>query len=93
MGRGLQPYQLLEIVIKRFSQENTMKVKCPTCSKEVVWTAEAKDRPFCSESCKLIDLVAWADESHAIPGKSAEEEMLSEQWEQIQNSQKDHSLH
>jgi len=67
-----------------------MKVKCPTCEKEVVWSSEAKDRPFCSERCKLIDLGAWADGSNAIPGKSVEEEMLSEQWAQ---AQQDHQLH
>ncbi len=64
-----------------------MKVKCPTCSKDVVWSTEAKDRPFCSERCKLIDLGAWADGSHAIPGKTVEEEMMSQQWEiEQQNS-------
>jgi len=67
-----------------------MKVKCPTCEKEVVWSAEAKDRPFCSERCKLIDLGAWADGSNAIPGQSVEEEMLSEQWAQ---AQQDHQIH
>jgi endogenous inhibitor of DNA gyrase (YacG/DUF329 family) len=63
-----------------------MKVKCPTCSKDVIWSAEAKDRPFCSERCKLIDLGAWADGSNAIPGKSVEEEMMSQQWEQEQQN-------
>lgn len=57
-----------------------MKVKCPTCNKNVVWSAEEKDRPFCSPRCKLIDLGAWADGSHAIPGKTVEEEMMSQQW-------------
>ena len=55
-----------------------MKVKCPTCKKDVVWSAESKDRPFCSDRCKLIDLGAWADGSHAIPGKTVEEEMMSQ---------------
>lgn len=45
------------------------KVKCPTCGKEVAWTEENKFKPFCSERCKLIDLGAWADESHRIPGE------------------------
>ena len=62
-----------------------MKVKCPTCSKEVVWSEEAKNRPFCSDRCKLIDLGAWADGSHAIPGKT-EEEMMSQQWEMEQKN-------
>ncbi len=69
---------------------NALKVKCPTCKKEVVWAAEAVDRPFCSERCKLIDLGAWADGSHAIPGKSVEEEMMSQQWEL---EQQDANLH
>ncbi len=43
-------------------------VKCPTCKKPVEWTPENLHRPFCNERCKLIDLGAWADESHRIPG-------------------------
>jgi endogenous inhibitor of DNA gyrase (YacG/DUF329 family) len=34
----------------------------------VKWTQSNPDRPFCSERCKLIDLGAWADEQHSIPG-------------------------
>ena len=61
-----------------------MKVKCPTCAKPVIWNEKSKHRPFCSDRCRLIDLGAWADGSHAIPGKSAEEELLSEQWAEAQ---------
>jgi endogenous inhibitor of DNA gyrase (YacG/DUF329 family) len=60
-----------------------MKVKCPTCEKDVEWGKEAKNRPFCSDRCKLIDLGEWAAEGHAIPGKSAEEELMSEQLKNI----------
>jgi endogenous inhibitor of DNA gyrase (YacG/DUF329 family) len=67
--------------VQRISRGKIMKVKCPTCSKSVIWSEKAKDRPFCSERCKLIDLGAWADGSHAIPGKTVEEEMMSQQWE------------
>jgi endogenous inhibitor of DNA gyrase (YacG/DUF329 family) len=35
----------------------------------VEWTSAAKWRPFCSERCRLIDLGAWIDEKHAIPGE------------------------
>ncbi len=41
-------------------------VSCPTCQTEVIWNAEAKYRPFCSERCKLIDLGAWASDEHSI---------------------------
>ena len=65
-----------------------MKVKCPTCQKNVPWSEKSKDRPFCSARCKLIDLGAWADGSNAIPGKSVEEEMMSQQWEsELQSSE------
>lgn len=47
-------------------------VKCPTCGKQVSWTPEERWRPFCSERCRMIDLGAWADGSHAIPGEAAE---------------------
>jgi endogenous inhibitor of DNA gyrase (YacG/DUF329 family) len=60
-----------------------MKVKCPTCNNDVEWSKQAPDRPFCSERCKLIDLGQWAAEEHAIPGKSADEELMSEQLKDI----------
>lgn len=44
-------------------------VKCPTCGKQVEWNTANTFRPFCSERCKLIDLGAWADESHRIAGE------------------------
>lgn len=47
----------------------TRSVNCPTCQKPVVWSAESKFKPFCSERCKLIDLGDWASEKHAIPVK------------------------
>lgn len=44
-------------------------VACPRCGTAVKWLASETFRPFCSERCKLIDLGAWADESHRIPGE------------------------
>lgn len=53
-------------------------VNCPTCGKAVEWSAAQQWRPFCSERCRLIDLGAWADGSHAIPGEPAD---MSSQFE------------
>ncbi len=50
-----------------------MKVPCPTCKRETEWSASSPYRPFCSERCRLIDLGAWLNEEHAIPGGPAEE--------------------
>lgn len=45
-------------------------VACPTCKRNVEWTAASQWRPFCSERCKLIDLGDWASERNVIPGES-----------------------
>ncbi|MEH8019912.1 DNA gyrase inhibitor YacG [Rheinheimera metallidurans] len=57
-----------------------MKVKCPTCDIDVVWSADAAFRPFCSERCKLIDLGDWAAENHRIADKTAIDNQLSEEY-------------
>ena len=41
-------------------------VKCPQCGTPVIWSAESKWRPFCSERCKTIDLGAWASERYRV---------------------------
>ena len=54
-------------------------VRCPQCGGESLWSEENKYRPFCSERCKLIDLGAWANETHAIPGDLMDDELFSEE--------------
>lgn len=51
-------------------EANFPTVSCPHCGKDVKWQSAEKFRPFCSERCKLIDLGAWASESHRIPGET-----------------------
>lgn len=53
-----------------------MKVNCPTCKKEVLWSKESLYRPFCSKRCQLIDLGEWADEEKRIKGESVSAENL-----------------
>ncbi len=48
-------------------------VKCPTCGRELEWSAASPFRPFCSERCRLIDLGAWLSEEHAIAGEPVPE--------------------
>ena len=52
-------------------------VNCPSCNQRVKWTTGNPYRPFCSERCKLLDLGAWADERHTIPGDSLNDDVLS----------------
>jgi endogenous inhibitor of DNA gyrase (YacG/DUF329 family) len=49
--------------------DDVPSVKCPHCGRKVPFTPDSPFRPFCSERCKLIDLGAWASESHRIPGE------------------------
>jgi uncharacterized protein len=47
-------------------------VRCPTCKREIAWSDEFPQRPFCSDRCRLIDLGAWLSEKHAIPGDGSD---------------------
>jgi len=50
--------------------QTLLRVKCPNCHSSVLWVAEQRSKPFCSERCKLIDLGEWAMEEKRIPGES-----------------------
>lgn len=54
-----------------------LKVKCPTCGKEIEYRQDNPWRPFCSERCKLIDLGEWASDSYVIPGEPGSAARLS----------------
>jgi endogenous inhibitor of DNA gyrase (YacG/DUF329 family) len=41
-------------------------VTCPTCNAVAPWQGNAH-RPFCSLTCRLIDLGVWFDEAHRVP--------------------------
>lgn len=50
----------------------TEDIRCPNCGKPNTWNPQNPNRPFCSDRCKLIDLGAWADEKHQIPGSETD---------------------
>jgi endogenous inhibitor of DNA gyrase (YacG/DUF329 family) len=60
------------------TEDTVIILACPTCRRSAPWREESDFRPFCSERCKLIDLGAWADESHRIAGDSAYDDLSSE---------------
>ena len=41
-------------------------VTCPTCRAHTPWEGNPH-RPFCSLTCRLIDLGVWLDEGYRIP--------------------------
>jgi hypothetical protein len=41
--------------------------RCPTCARVVSWP-DTPTRPFCSLTCRLIDLGHWLDGRFRLPG-------------------------
>jgi endogenous inhibitor of DNA gyrase (YacG/DUF329 family) len=41
--------------------------RCPTCAQPVAWLGNPA-RPFCSLTCRLIDLGHWLDGRFRVPG-------------------------
>ena len=59
------------------SNKAVASVSCPACKASVAWVTENTFRPFCSESCKNKDFVAWANEENLIGGNSMYDDLLS----------------
>ena len=53
---------------------NGRLVTCPQCGRNVVWDAANRNRPFCSERCRLIDLGGWASENYRIPVQGSKDD-------------------
>ncbi len=49
-------------------------VNCPTCARQVAWSADNRYRPFCCARCKEIDLGAWAAGDYVITAPATENE-------------------
>jgi endogenous inhibitor of DNA gyrase (YacG/DUF329 family) len=58
------------------------EISCPTCGKKSIWSADNPYRPFCSDRCKLIDLGAWAEGKHRVPGEPANPSELPDEEDQ-----------
>jgi endogenous inhibitor of DNA gyrase (YacG/DUF329 family) len=41
-------------------------VTCPACGGSATWL-ENPHRPFCSLTCRLVDLGVWLDEGYRVP--------------------------
>lgn len=53
------------------------EVECPSCKRKAQWDTNNPYRPFCSQSCKDKDFVAWANEENIIGGNSVYDDLLS----------------
>jgi uncharacterized protein len=50
------------------------EVTCPTCRKRAPWHGNPH-RPFCSLTCRLIDLGVWLDEGYRISEDKREDDV------------------
>lgn len=50
------------------AEKKMLIIKCPTCKKDVVYSDENPNRPFCSDKCRLVDLGQWFEEDYSIAG-------------------------
>jgi endogenous inhibitor of DNA gyrase (YacG/DUF329 family) len=48
-------------------------VTCPTCRTTAPWHGNV-NRPFCSLTCRLIDLGTWLEERYRIPAEHRRDE-------------------
>jgi uncharacterized protein len=48
------------------------QVTCPTCRSKTAWLGNPQ-RPFCSLTCRLIDLGQWLDEHYRIPPRGQDD--------------------
>ncbi len=49
------------------TSRSTILLQCPTCGKQTVYSNSNPCRPFCSRTCKLNDLAAWASDEYRVP--------------------------
>jgi endogenous inhibitor of DNA gyrase (YacG/DUF329 family) len=52
-------------------------VTCPTCRAKAAWH-DNPHRPFCSHTCRLIDLGQWLDERYRVPADADPDEIVVE---------------
>jgi len=57
--------------VKRSEVMATARAHCAHCHREIAWNGNPH-RPFCSLSCRLIDLGVWLDERYRIAGASTD---------------------
>jgi endogenous inhibitor of DNA gyrase (YacG/DUF329 family) len=50
----------------------TRRVRCPTCGAATGWRGNPQ-RPFCSLTCRLIDLGGWLDERYRIASRDEDD--------------------
>jgi endogenous inhibitor of DNA gyrase (YacG/DUF329 family) len=53
-------------------------VACPQCGGPSLYAPHNAFRPFCSQSCKQLDLGAWASEQFAVPAQPGPDDTPSD---------------
>ena len=62
---NLEVRELTGFALGQYDRSAMAHVTCPTCRMPTPWDGNP-NRPFCSLSCRLIDLGVWLDERYRI---------------------------
>ncbi|HKZ04832.1 MAG TPA: DNA gyrase inhibitor YacG [Methylomirabilota bacterium] len=53
--------------MERSRSARARRPRCPRCGTAVEWSGNSH-RPFCSLTCRLVDLGVWLDERYRVAG-------------------------
>jgi endogenous inhibitor of DNA gyrase (YacG/DUF329 family) len=54
-------------------QDEPRRVRCPTCRTPTPWNGNPY-RPFCSLTCRLVDLGQWLDGHYRVPSDNDDDD-------------------
>jgi endogenous inhibitor of DNA gyrase (YacG/DUF329 family) len=69
----------MEVTRSRTFKDQFMKIKCPKCGIDTIYSKENTNRPFCSKRCKNDDVIAWANGDNKISSPITEKDSLSDE--------------
>lgn len=68
-------------------------IACPICKKEVPTAPRTEHFPFCSITCKNIDLGRWLDQRYAVDMRSGKLGLVEEVENEDPDDEEDPTLH
>ncbi len=63
-----------ESIDTKAKDDEPVKVKCPTCNKEVLYDKSNPYRPFCSQRCRMAELGSWLSNKRFIKGTALDQD-------------------
>lgn len=68
-------------------------IECPICKKEVPTAPRTEQFPFCSLTCKNIDLGRWLDQRYAVDVRSGKLGLVDDVEHDTEDEEDDPTVH